>query len=301
MTNVRLATCLLTVSIFSQLPPCAGLVQKLPRRGKRQRVDTRKPSGASLKEANVTCELPQTSPPAASDIRAYHELLASFPPLPCRDNLAELAEKLFYKSGNAGEIGVYRGAFSAHNLRFWSGKYYAIDAWQFRPNEEGTKWLGELATGHSHDRGGDKNYIDPIQHARNYNMTRDATAFAGRRVHLIRDFSAAASRQFPDEHFDWLYVDALHTYEGILHDLQTWWPKLRRGGMMSGDDYADAMPTKFMPSQLMTKIQGGRPKAKNWGTMRATQCFAHHVGSLLQVTWSKHCYQYPAWYLVKIF
>ena len=34
-------------------------------------------------------------------------------------------------------------------------------------------------------------------------------------------------------------ADALHTYEAVLADLRAWWPRLRRGGLLSGDDYGD--------------------------------------------------------------
>lgn len=36
---------------------------------------------------------------------------------------------------------------------------------------------------------------------------------------------------------DWVYVDADHTYEGCYRDMEAWWPKIRPGGVMFGDDY----------------------------------------------------------------
>lgn len=38
---------------------------------------------------------------------------------------------------------------------------------------------------------------------------------------------------------DYLYVDADHTCEGCTLDLELWWPHLRVGGLITGDDYDD--------------------------------------------------------------
>ncbi len=36
---------------------------------------------------------------------------------------------------------------------------------------------------------------------------------------------------------DAIYIDAGHTYEHVMADLRAWWPALRPGGVMFGDDY----------------------------------------------------------------
>lgn len=38
---------------------------------------------------------------------------------------------------------------------------------------------------------------------------------------------------------DYLYVDADHTRDGCYADLEAWWPHLRVGGIVAGDDYDD--------------------------------------------------------------
>lgn len=43
--------------------------------------------------------------------------------------------------------------------------------------------------------------------------------------------------RFADGTFDFIYVDARHDRLGVLEDLQAWWPKLRRGGLMAGHYY----------------------------------------------------------------
>ena len=56
-------------------------------------------------------------------------------------------------------------------------------------------------------------------------------------VRIIRDFSISAVRSFPDESLDFVYVDAVHTYESCLIDISLWWHKVRPGGWMLGHDY----------------------------------------------------------------
>ena len=42
---------------------------------------------------------------------------------------------------------------------------------------------------------------------------------------------------YPDEYFDFVYVDARHDRLGVMDDLHAWWPKIADGGMMCGHDF----------------------------------------------------------------
>jgi hypothetical protein len=59
------------------------------------------------------------------------------------------------------------------------------------------------------------------------------------RIKIIRDFSVEAAKSFEDGFFDFIYIDADHTYQGCYDDLIAWYPKLKKGGIMSGHDYID--------------------------------------------------------------
>jgi len=50
------------------------------------------------------------------------------------------------------------------------------------------------------------------------------------------DLNEAASN-FPEGYFDYIHLDAGHSYQHVRNDLEVWWSKVRVGGMMSGDDY----------------------------------------------------------------
>lgn len=56
-------------------------------------------------------------------------------------------------------------------------------------------------------------------------------------VNIIEKSSAEASVIFCDEYFDWLYLDADHSYSPAYQDLLYWWPKLKSGGLFCGNAY----------------------------------------------------------------
>jgi cephalosporin hydroxylase len=54
-------------------------------------------------------------------------------------------------------------------------------------------------------------------------------------VHRLAAAEAAA--EFADEYFDWIYIDGNHQYEFVLLDLESYYPKVKAGGFLVGDDY----------------------------------------------------------------
>lgn len=49
--------------------------------------------------------------------------------------------------------------------------------------------------------------------------------------------TVSASHGFEDSSIDFIWVDAGHAYGEVLEDIRAWWPKLKVGGVMGGDDY----------------------------------------------------------------
>jgi hypothetical protein len=60
------------------------------------------------------------------------------------------------------------------------------------------------------------------------------------RVTMIRSLTWEAAARFPDNFFDFVYIDADHSYEACLADLRAWYPKVRRGGLIAGHDFDPA-------------------------------------------------------------
>lgn len=56
-------------------------------------------------------------------------------------------------------------------------------------------------------------------------------------LRVLRVKSAEASRWFPKEYFDLIFIDADHSYKSVRQDIKCWLPRVRKGGIISGHDY----------------------------------------------------------------
>lgn len=56
-------------------------------------------------------------------------------------------------------------------------------------------------------------------------------------VTAINMDSVQAAALFDNQSFDFIFLDAEHLYDNVKRDLQAWYPKLKRTGIMGGHDY----------------------------------------------------------------
>lgn len=56
-------------------------------------------------------------------------------------------------------------------------------------------------------------------------------------IKYITMSSVAAASTFEDESLDFVYVDGSHEYQDIKDDIEAWLPKIKKGGIIAGDDY----------------------------------------------------------------
>lgn len=68
-------------------------------------------------------------------------------------------------------------------------------------------------------------------------------------VTLIKGSSFEKHSTFDDNFFDWIYIDADHSYNGIKTNIEKWFPKLKVGGVFSGHDY-DPHPNNIVYSHF---------------------------------------------------
>jgi predicted O-methyltransferase YrrM len=57
-------------------------------------------------------------------------------------------------------------------------------------------------------------------------------------IDVITSDTSEAARGFEDGSVDFVYIDACHLYSGVKKDLDAWVPKVRKGGLIAGHDFA---------------------------------------------------------------
>lgn len=128
-------------------------------------------------------------------------------------------------SAVCAEIGVWAGDFSQLILKMCSpSELHLIDPWHHKPRYEGPRYGKRLEGGQA--------YLDGLYESV---VARFASSS---QVQIHRQTSIEAAEAFPAEYFDWIYLDADHSYEMVRADIEAWLPKVKRGGFITGDDYA---------------------------------------------------------------
>jgi predicted O-methyltransferase YrrM len=56
-------------------------------------------------------------------------------------------------------------------------------------------------------------------------------------VSFITKSSVEASKDFSDNYFDLVYIDAEHTYDSVKEDISVWTPKVKEWGIIAGHDW----------------------------------------------------------------
>ena len=111
---------------------------------------------------------------------------------------------------------------------------------------------------------------------------------------LVRDGSPEVTAHFPDDFFDFVYLDARHDYTSVLTDLAAFWPKVKRGGIIAGHDFRDAFV--YDANDWLVQPDGSRhPEGK--AVRGAVQDFAGLVGRQVVVTTEDPAY--PTWMMRK--
>lgn len=57
------------------------------------------------------------------------------------------------------------------------------------------------------------------------------------RIEILRNTSDNVVSQFEKDSLDWVYIDGNHSYDFVKQDLANYFPKIKSGGFITGDDY----------------------------------------------------------------
>ena len=151
--------------------------------------------------------------------------------------------------GKGVEVGVLRGDFSNFILTHWKGKkLFMVDSWQH---------ISGLR---------DCNNPDTEVHLNNMVNACLNTHIHRNRACIIRDMSVRAAELFDDGELDFIYLDAGHDFESVTRDLEAWFPKIKDGGLLCGDDYLDGekYETTFAVKSAVDKFFEGKEVGSTW-------------------------------------
>lgn len=84
---------------------------------------------------------------------------------------------------------------------------------------------------------------------------------------FFKKFSTEAMEEFEDESLDFVYIDGNHSEPFVSQDIEGWYKKVRKGGILAGHDYA--------------RIRDNRNRGigdKNWAVIWAIQRFTKENG-----------------------
>ena len=128
------------------------------------------------------------------------------------------------RGGRCAEIGVWNGDFTASILEITAPRELVlIDPWDLLADASPDTWV------HAKNK----------KHDAMREMFDHVTArFADRDEVVIRKgFSEGVLAEYPDDHFDWVYIDGNHLYDFVRRDLALSFDKVRPGGIIAGDDF----------------------------------------------------------------
>jgi len=124
------------------------------------------------------------------------------------------------------EIGVWQGEFSNEILKkALPKKLVLVDSWYYNKNIRGCAPQVQGKEPLS------QKFFDEAKKS-TYNK------FKGLDHVLIFDINSKnASKKFNDNYFDYIYIDGEHSFSAVYDDLTYWFPKLKKNGIIFGDDF----------------------------------------------------------------
>jgi hypothetical protein len=139
-----------------------------------------------------------------------------------------MTRKDFYKTINERnlngcgiEIGVCLGNFSLNWIPLCHfEKNYLVDPWKHYKS-------GYDVPSNCEQKEQDERYL----------KVKETYSSYGNRGELLRMESLEAVKLFPDNYFDFIYIDANHEYEHVKADINAWYPKIKKNGIFAGHDY----------------------------------------------------------------
>lgn len=160
------------------------------------------------------------------------DLMANMPPSPPEQRANAVLSRI---NGTAKgvEVGVFAGDMSRALLRMNPDLHLTmVDSWE----GDGTAYTGDSGDWHAG--------LTADTQESFFLKAIERTEFARGRRSIMRSRSTDAAMSLPDT-FDFVFLDADHSYEGCKADIEAWLPKVKPGGWLGGHDYENPDFPKF--------------------------------------------------------
>jgi hypothetical protein len=132
-----------------------------------------------------------------------------------RTTIKVVQEKFPERELMGAEIGVKNGKHALEIVKNLTlHRFYLIDCWA--PYIEDNKIIYDPPL----------YYDDVVDKFKNY-----------ANVEILRGTSHNVSKGIPNNILDFVYIDACHQYEFVFADIVSWYPKVKKGGIIGGHDY----------------------------------------------------------------
>lgn len=177
----------------------------------------------------------------------WAKLLAEAPRRAALVRAEEILKRLPEGPVLGAEIGVFCGEMSAVLLQRNDLSLMMVDSWE----GDGAAYAAHSGDWHAR--------LHADKQEAYYQHAKAAAYFARDRSTIYRLRSTVAAALFEDDFFDFVFIDADHSYVGCKADIDAWAPKLKPGGLLSGHDY-------------------DHPDFPEFGVKRAVDDFAAHRG-----------------------
>lgn len=156
------------------------------------------------------------------------------------NELYNLAVQFSHNSSVFIELGSFYGKSTVYMAELIKKskkpiKFYAIDTWEW------DEWMDDesFLIGFSVEEKKEFAFINKLY---NKDMPNIINHYLDRYdvqnyVELIKSDSVLAANKFDDGSVDFIYLDTGHTYNRIKNEISAWLPKIRKGGLIGGDDF----------------------------------------------------------------
>lgn len=127
------------------------------------------------------------------------------------DGLVDLCKKYLRPNDCGVEVGCFSGV-SSRVISLHCARLNCVDPWSWPEVEQAEKMFDEMLSEYT-------------------NITK------------VKLPSVEAAKQYEDNIFDFVYIDADHTYDAVVEDITAWKDKVKLGGYIAGHD-------SYMPDVL---------------------------------------------------